>query len=53
MKQPRHVYTLTGAEVRRYTEHFKKTGQFVVIHEHTVVQVCDGNCWMYNVPSED
>lgn len=49
----RHVYTLTGAEVRRYTEYYKQTEQFVVIHGHTGSQECDGNCPIYNAPNED
>lgn len=52
MKQPRHVYTLTSAEVRRLQDAFRASGQFVVVHEHVKTQSCWGECLMLNIPDE-
>lgn len=52
MEQPRHVYTISGGEVRRLQDHFRTTGQFVVVHEHRKEQSCWGECLMLNIPDE-
>lgn len=53
MKHPRHIYTLTSSEVKRYTQYFRVVGTFAVIHEHTKDKPCWGDCLMLNIPSEE
>lgn len=52
MQQPRHIYTLTTSEVKRYTEFVRETGQFAVVHEHVKTKPCWGDCLMLNIPDE-
>lgn len=50
--KPRQLFTISGGEHRRLANHFRATGEFVIIHEHRQDFGCDGSCLMLNLPDE-